>query len=106
MDRMEMDERTMIDLAAVPLVLILPVCLAGGLVLGFAFFSTLRISADMIVMGDHPFRAMALTLGRFVCLGAGLYVAVLAGSLALLATFTGLLCAKWIMLRRMQEIQT
>ena len=101
-----MDERTMIDLHAVPLFLILPVCFAGGFLLGFAYFRTLRITTDMLVMGDRPLLALALTFGRFVCLGAGLYVAVLAGGLALLAAFAGVLCAKWIMLRRMQGIQT
>lgn len=101
-----MDERAMIDLHAVPLFLILPVCFAGGLVLGFAYFRTLRMTADMLVRGDRPLLALAMTLGRVACLGAGLYVSVLAGGFALLAAFAGVLCAKWIMLRRIQEFQT
>ncbi len=90
-----MDERTMIDLHAVPLFLILPICFAGGSLLGFLYFRTLRVTTDMLVMGDRPLLALALTFGRLVCLGAGLYVAVLAGGLALLAALAGVLCAKF-----------
>ncbi len=96
----------MTELYAVPLILILPVCLAGGLALGFAYFSTLRTTADLLVRGDRPLLGLALTLGRFVFLGAGLYVAVLAGGPALLAALAGVLSAKWIMLRRMRRAQT
>lgn len=97
-----MDERAMIDLPAVPLLLILPVCLAGGLVLGFAYFRALRITADLLVRGDRPLLGLALTLSRFVLLGAGLYVAVLAGGLALLVALAGVLGARAMMLRRMR----
>lgn len=97
-----MDERTMIDLHAVPLLLILPVCLAGGLVLGFAYFRTLRTTAGLLVRGDRPLLGLALTLSRFVFLGAGLYVAMLAGGLALLVALAGVLCARTMMLHRMR----
>ncbi|WP_323780050.1 ATP synthase subunit I [Thalassovita sp.] len=95
-----MDELTMIDLHAIPLLVILPVCFAGGLVLGFAYFSILRRTVDLLVTGDQPILGLALTLGRFVLLAAGLYIAVLAGAFALLAALAGVLCAKRIMLRR------
>jgi hypothetical protein len=38
--------------------------------------------------------------GRFALVGAGLYGAVLAGGLVLLAAFAGVLCAKSLMLRK------
>jgi hypothetical protein len=95
---MEMDERTMIDLHTVKACLTLPVCLVGGLVLGFAYFHALRTTADIIVGGGHPLLGLALTLGRLAFLGAGLYVAVLSGGLALLAALAGVLCAKGLML--------
>lgn len=96
---MEVDERTMIDLHTVPLIVVLPVCLAWGGVLGVAHLRGLRITADLLVRGERPLLALALTLGRFVLLGAGLYVAALAGALALLAAFAGVLCAKALVLR-------
>jgi hypothetical protein len=95
-----MDERTMIDLHAVPHLVMLPICFGGGLALGFAHFRILRISAELLVRGERPLLALALTLGRFALLGAGLYGAVLASGLALLAAFAGVLCAKSLMLRR------
>jgi hypothetical protein len=97
-----MDERAMIDLHTAPLLVILPVCFAGGLGMGFAYFRTLRTTAGLLVRGERPLLGLALTFGRLVCLGAGLYVAVLVGGLALLAALAGVLCAKTIMLRRMR----
>jgi hypothetical protein len=58
LDRMEMDERAMIDLHLVPLPLILPACFLGGLVLGFAYFRALRTTADLIV-GGRPLLGLA-----------------------------------------------
>jgi hypothetical protein len=60
---MEMDERTMIDLNAIPLLVLLPVSLAGGFALGLAYFRVLQISADLLVRGQRPLLALALTLG-------------------------------------------
>jgi hypothetical protein len=59
---MEMDERAMIDLHAAPLFLALPVCFAGGLGLGFAYFHALRLTANLIVRGGHPVLGLALTI--------------------------------------------
>jgi hypothetical protein len=100
---MEMDERAMIDLQAVPLLLILPLCFAGGLGVGFVYFRALRATADLLVSGDRPLLGLMLSLGRFACLGVALYVAVQAGGLALLATLAGILCARAWMLRKMQR---
>jgi hypothetical protein len=97
---MEMDERAMIDLHAAPLFLALPACFAGGLGLGFAYFHALRLTANLIVRSGHPVLGLALTIGRLGSLCVGLYLAVLAGGLALLAALAGILCAKTLMLRR------
>jgi hypothetical protein len=95
-----MDERAMIGLNTTPLFLVLPICFAGGHILGFAYFRALRWTADLIVGGGRPLLGLALTLGRVAFLGAGFYVAVLSGGLALLAALAGLLCAKALMLRQ------
>ncbi len=93
-------------LSTLPLVVFLPICFLGGLFIGWGYFRALRETANLIVGGDKPLRAIVLTLARISLLATGFFIAVLAGGLALLAALAGVLCAKWIMLRRMQEIQT
>lgn len=100
MDRLEVDERTMIDLSALPLPLTLTVCFLGGLMLGYAYFRAIRVTANLIVSQGPPLLGLALTFGRLALLSAGLYVAVLAGGLALLAALGGILCAKALLLRQ------
>lgn len=101
-----MDERAMIDLTTLPLFVLLPACFLGGLFVGYGYFRALRETAKIIVNGGEPLRAIALTVGRVSLLATGFFMAVLLGGLALLAAFAGVLCAKWIMLRRMGDIQT
>ncbi len=96
----------MIDLSTLPLLVTLPVCFMGGLLLGYAYFRALRETANLIVSNGHPLLGLALTLGRLGLLGAGFYVAVLAGGLALLAALGGVLCAKTLMLRRIRSAGT
>jgi len=96
----------MIDLNTIPLFVLLPVCFLGGLLIGYGYFHALRETANLIVNGGEPLRAIALTLGRISLLATGFFIAVLLGGLVLLAAFAGVLCAKWIMLRRMRETQT
>ncbi len=95
---MEMDELTMIDLHAVPLSLSLPICFAVGLLLGLAYFSALRRTTELILGGGSPLLAAVLTLGRFAGLGAGFYLAVLAGGFALLTALGGVLLARRLIL--------
>ncbi|WP_170831537.1 ATP synthase subunit I [Jannaschia faecimaris] len=95
----------MTDLSNLPLYVLLPVCFLGGLFIGFGYFRALRETAKLLVNGGKPLRAIALTLGRISLLASGFFVAVLLGGLALLAAFAGVLCARWIMLRRMREIR-
>jgi hypothetical protein len=101
-----MDERTMTYLSTLPLNVLLPICFLGGLFIGWGYFRALRETANLIVGGGKPLRAIVLTLARISLLATGFFIAVLAGALPLLAALAGVLCAKWIMLRRIQEIQT
>jgi hypothetical protein len=98
-----MDERTMIDLTALPLSVTLSACFLGGLALGYAYFLALRKTADLIVSGGHPMLGLALTLGRLAFLAAGFYLAVLAGGLALIAALAGVLVAKALLLGQMRR---
>jgi F1F0 ATPase subunit 2 len=95
-----MDERKMTDLTTLPLVLTLPLCFAGGVLLGLAYFRVLRWTTDLIVNGGSPVLALSLSLGRLVMIGAGFYLAVLFGGLALLAALAGVLTVRTLMLRR------
>lgn len=92
----------MIELTTLPLHTTLPLSFIGGLMLGYVFFRTLRLTADLIVNQGHPLLALALTLCRFALITAGLYVAALAGGFALLAALAGVLCAKTLMLRQLR----
>jgi hypothetical protein len=100
MDRMEMDERTMTDLLTLPLPVTLMICFLGGLFIGYGYFFALRETANLIVSRGRPLLAVALTLGRLAALVTGFYIAVLAGALALLAAFGGVMCAKALIIRR------
>jgi len=93
----------MIDLSTIPLFVLLPVCFLGGLFIGYGYFRALRETANLIVNGGEPLKAIALTLGRISLLATAFFIAVLLGGLALLAAFAGVLCAKWIMLHRVRE---
>lgn len=94
----------MIDLAALPLALTLPVAFIGGLLLGLVYFRAVRLTADLIVGHGNPLFGLALALGRLALLGAGFYVAVLAGGLALLAALAGILLAKFVMVRLVRKV--
>ncbi len=98
-----MDERAMTNLFGAPYGLVLAVCIIGGLGLGLAYFRSLRTSADLLVRGGHPLLGLALAFGRLACLGAGLYLAALAGGLALLAALAGILWAKAVILRSTRD---
>ena len=46
-----------------------------------------------------------LTFGRIFGLGGALYLVVLAGGFALLATTAGILSARWGLLRKLQKVR-
>ena len=98
-----MDERKMIDLSALSLHTTLPACFLGGLFIGYGYFRALRETANLIVHEGSPLLGLALTLGRLSLLATAFYIAVLAGGLALLAAFAGVMCAKAVMLHRSRE---
>ncbi len=100
-----MDERAMTLLSDLPPLLTTPVCFLGGLALGHIYFRALRETTDLIVSQGRPVLALALTLGRLALLWAGLYLAVSAGGLALLAALAGILCAKALLLRRIRRAE-
>ncbi|WGI24292.1 ATP synthase subunit I [Halomonas alkaliantarctica] len=119
MDRLEVDERTMMNTLSLPLLsfpqgslpllltwpllLKIPLCFLGGLALGYIYFYVLQKTINLFVNVSHgrPLMAMALTLGRLTLLVLGLYVAVLMGALTLLAMLTGIVSAKTLMLRKL-----
>lgn len=104
MDCLEVDERAMTELSALPLLVTLPVAFLGGLALGYAYFLALRETANVIVAQRHPLLALALTLGRVALLGVGLYGAVLVGGVALLAALAGVLCIKAVVIRQARGV--
>lgn len=98
-----MDERAMIDLSSLPLLITLPACFLGGLFIGYGYFRALRETTNLIVREGPPLLAVALTLGRVSLLATGFYIAVLAGGLALLVALAGLLCAKAVTIHRIRR---
>lgn len=101
-----MDERTMTDPSTVPLIVLLPIYFLGGLLVGYSYFHALRETANLIAGRGNPLRRIVLNLTRISLLAIGFFIAVLASGFALLAALVGVLCAKWMLIRRMQEIQT
>jgi hypothetical protein len=71
----------------------------AGLALGFVYFRTLRISADLIVNGGSALLALGLGVVRLGLLVAGFYLAVQFGAAALIAALAGVLTAKAMLLR-------
>jgi len=54
-----MDERAMIDLSALPLIITVPACFTGGLLIGYGSFCALRETANLIAHAGHPLHAFA-----------------------------------------------
>lgn len=97
MDERQMSYANLLPLSA-PLVVFL--ALLCGIGIGVAYFYALRVTADVIVAGGSPLRALGLTFGRLALMATGLYVAALNGALPLLAALSGVLIAKAISLRQ------
>lgn len=92
----------MMDFSALLPAMLLPACFVGGLVVGHGYFHALRATTDLILHEGKPMMALVLTFGRMSLLATAFFMAVLAGGAALLATFTGVLCAKALMLYRVR----
>lgn len=93
----------MTDLLALPYPITLGLCYLAGLGLGYVYFRALRKTTEMILGGGSALLALALTIGRLALIGAGFYLAVLAGGLALLLALAGVLSAKALLLRAAPE---
>lgn len=86
-----------------PMLVTLPATFAGCVLLGLLYFRAVRATADLIVTGGRPVLTIALILGRFGLLGAGFYLALQAGALALLAALAGVLTGRGLTMRRMRD---
>lgn len=51
----------MTDPSTLPFVFLLPICFLGGLFIGWGYFRALRETANLIVGGGKPLRAIVLT---------------------------------------------
>jgi fatty acid desaturase len=77
----------------------------AGLVFGWAYFATLRQTADLLVRPGRRHVAVVLTFARMLGAVTVLGLAALWGALPLLATFVGFLVARNIAMRRGREIR-
>jgi hypothetical protein len=78
----------------------LPLWLAGGVVLGLAYFALIRRSAALIVSArGGPWLALALGLLRLGGLAAVLFLAALQGAGPLLAMALGVLAGRVAVMR-------
>lgn len=92
--RLEMgEERMSTAVAAVPY-------LAVGILLGIVYFGAIRLSARLIAANGRVTTALALTVGRFIVLGALLALASLQGTLPLLATALGIAVGRVLVMRK------
>jgi len=67
--------------------------------LGYGYFRALHRTTDLIVSKGSVALALALTLGRMVAIAVGLYLVVLAGAVALIAAFAGVLAGRAFVMR-------
>ncbi len=76
--------------AAVPVVA--PIAMLAGFAAGLVHFHTLKGVASRLVSGEMA--AIPLQIARLVALGAALFLAALAGPVALIAATVGILLAR------------
>jgi F1F0 ATPase subunit 2 len=81
---------------------VLAACLLGGLGLGALYFRTLWWSTRRFGVDGSLTTAVALMAGRFLALGAVLFLASLAGAAPLLTMALGLLIARFAVVRRVR----
>ena len=78
--------------------------LAGGLLLGAAYFQTLRWTSDRLASGRGIPASIGLMIGRFVLLGSVLALISLEGALPLLLTALGVFIARAAVMRRARRV--
>ncbi|MCL2452280.1 MAG: ATP synthase subunit I [Alphaproteobacteria bacterium] len=71
----------------------------AGCIFGWHYFAMLKRSVALFVGGKGRLGVLALTLGRMGAAAAFLFVAAKLGAASLLATFTGFLLARALVLR-------
>ena len=79
---------------------LLALYLAAGVVAGAIFFHALRWGASILVEGGAVSTAFALTLGRFLLVGALLFVAARQGAGPLLAASIGIFVGRFLVMRQ------
>lgn len=95
-----MDEFKMTDPDTLRTLSTLMVCFIGGVLVGYTYFRALQITTDILLHSGQPLVAVALTLGRLALICAAFYFAVQAGGPALIATLTGVLGMKAILVHQ------
>lgn len=79
--------------------IVLAVFVAAGVAVGMIFFSALRWGARVLVEGGAVSSAFALTLGRFLLVGALLIFAARTGASPLLAAAVGIFIGRFLVMR-------
>lgn len=83
-----------------PLLLTLAACLAGGVLLGVAYFCAVRRTAELVTAGFRPLSILALGVGRLVLLIGGFLLVLQLGGAVILALLGGVLIGRSLVLRR------
>lgn len=91
--------------AAVAFAALLAAYVVAGAGVGVIFFRALRWGARVLVEGGSVSTAFALTLGRFLLVGALLFVAAREGAAPLLAASVGVFVGRFLVMRSM-ELET
>jgi len=77
--------------------------LTAGIALGVLYFSNLWWTVRLFARGGRTLTMIALTIGRFVLLGAVLALASLEGAIPLLLITLGFLGGRFLVMRRLRE---
>lgn len=85
------------------LALALAAYFAGGLVVGWAYFASVRRSAEALVRSSSPLRVLLEALWRFSLLGGVLLLVSWQGAWPLLAVAAGIVVMRQILLRGGRE---
>lgn len=75
---------------------------ALGLAAGLVYFHAVWWTARGAATHDGVVRMVGLTLGRFVALGAGLWLVSLEGALPLICTGAGIVAGRYLTVRRLR----
>lgn len=74
--------------------------LAAGFLLGLVYFSSVRRSAELLLLGEATMRAVLVQGGRLALAAASLFAMARLGALPLLAATLGFTIARHFVLRR------